>query len=137
MNTTTRTTRTMLGAVTAFAGLVISVPASAPAENTTTMSAGMAMGKGGMCCDDPAMAKMMGKMEGAMKSVPMSGNPDIDFAAMMIPHHEGAIAMAKAYLAKGKDEKLRRMAEAMIEGQTKEISEMKEVAGRKAEGMKM
>lgn len=103
MNTTTRTTRTMLGAVTAFAGLVISFPASAPAENTTTMSAGMAMGKGGMCCAEPGMAKMMGKMDGAMKSVPMTGDPDIDFAAMMIPHHEGAVEMAKAYLAKGKD----------------------------------
>jgi uncharacterized protein (DUF305 family) len=55
----------------------------------------------------------------------MSGDPDKDFVAMMIPHHQGAIDMAKVELQYGKDSKLRAMAEAIVKAQEEEIAEMK------------
>lgn len=55
----------------------------------------------------------------------MSGDPDKDFVMMMIPHHQGAIDMAKVELQYGKDPKLRAMAEAMVKAQEEEIAEMK------------
>jgi uncharacterized protein (DUF305 family) len=55
----------------------------------------------------------------------MSGDPDQDFVMMMIPHHQGAIDMAKVELQYGKDPKLRAMAEAIVKAQEEEIAEMK------------
>ena len=37
-----------------------------------------------------------------------TGNPDVDFLAMMIPHHEGAVEMARLVLVYGKDPLTRR-----------------------------
>jgi len=54
-----------------------------------------------------------------------SGDADKDFAMMMVPHHEGAIAMAKAELQYGKDSTLRAMAEKIIAAQEAEIAELK------------
>ena len=51
--------------------------------------------------------------------MPMSGDPDVDFAHMMIPHHQGAIDMAQVELARGKDPQLREMAEDIIKAQEK------------------
>jgi len=44
----------------------------------------------------------------------LSGNADKDFAAMMIPHHQGAIDAAKVELQYGKDPMLRKMAQKII-----------------------
>ena len=54
-----------------------------------------------------------------------SGNVDIDFAAMMIPHHQGAVDMAKAELQYGTNEQLRRIAQEIIVDQMQEIAAMK------------
>src|SRR5262245_37525206 len=62
-------------------------------------------------------------MQGMM--VPMSGDADKDFVMMMIPHHQGAIDMAKIELKYGKDPTLRTMAEGIIKAQEAEIAEMK------------
>ena len=73
----------------------------------------------------PSMAmkqSMSGMMKG-MQEMPMSGDTDRDFAAMMKVHHQGAIDMAQAELASGKDPQLRKMAQNIISAQKKEIKE--------------
>jgi hypothetical protein len=66
-----------------------------------------------------AMAKMMVGMD-----VKPSGDIDRDFAAMMIPHHQGAIDMALAELRYGRNEPLRRIAQEIIVEQQQEIAAM-------------
>ncbi len=71
-----------------------------------------------------AMMQSMSTMDHAMSAAPMTGDPDHDFAAMMIPHHQGAIDMAVPYLLHGKDPTLRRLAEEIIVSQKQEIEVM-------------
>lgn len=54
-----------------------------------------------------------------------TGNSDIDFLAMMIPHHEGAVEMARLVLVHGRDPATRRLAEDIIASQTVEIDAMR------------
>lgn len=71
-----------------------------------------------------AMTDSMARMHAAM-DVPPSGYPDRDFAAMMIPHHQGAIDMARLELAHGKDPVLRRLAQGILVEQAQEIEVMR------------
>src|SRR5947209_2531295 len=65
------------------------------------------------------MAQAMERMHKDMSIVP-SGDPDRDFAALMIPHHEGAVDMAKVELQFGKNPVLRRLAQGIIIEQLQE-----------------
>lgn len=56
--------------------------------------------------------------------VPYTGNADVDFRTHMIPHHKGAVAMAKIALRHAKDPATKAMAQKIIDDQEKEISEM-------------
>lgn len=67
------------------------------------------------------MAKMMHDMHAATPS----GSPDIDFLTMMIPHHEGAVEMARLVLRAGRDPLVRDIAEKIISGQVSEIEGMR------------
>ena len=69
-----------------------------------------------------AMNKMMSDTNG----METSGNADMDFTMMMIPHHQAAIDMAEVQLKYGKDPQLRKMAQMIIDAQKKEIAEMKD-----------
>ncbi len=70
-----------------------------------------------------AMDAAMTRMHHAMM-MGYTGDPDHDFAAMMVPHHQGAIDMALIELRYGKDERLRRLAQGIIVEQRQEIAVM-------------
>ena len=71
-----------------------------------------------------AMHGSMERMDREMATAPMNGNADHDFASMMIPHHKGAIDMAKAELVYGKDPVMRRLAQEILVDQQSEIDVM-------------
>ncbi len=54
-----------------------------------------------------------------------TGNTDVDFVKGMLPHHQGAVDMAKIELQYGKDPELRKLAEDIIKAQETEIAFMK------------
>ncbi len=70
--------------------------------------------------NEHAMKTMMSGMH-----IHATGDVDTDFAAMMIPHHQGAIDMAKAELQYGSNEALRRIAQEIIVDQDQEITAMR------------
>jgi uncharacterized protein (DUF305 family) len=65
------------------------------------------------------------RMHAAM-SIAFTGNADVDFVKGMIPHHQGAIDMAKTVIAFGKDPEVRKLAEEIIKAQESEIALMTE-----------
>lgn len=72
-----------------------------------------------------AMDAAMARMDRGMMQ-PSSGDADRDFAAMMVPHHQGAIDMAEAELRFGHDPVLRRLAQGIIVEQQQEIVVMRQ-----------
>ena len=68
-----------------------------------------------------AMTRMMSDMD-----VKPTGRPDEDFVLMMLPHHRGAVDMARIELRYGRDPALRRMAEGIVAAQEREIAEMRD-----------
>jgi uncharacterized protein (DUF305 family) len=66
----------------------------------------------------------MEKMHVAMGAVQRSGNSDVDFLRLMLPHHQAAIDMAKTQLLYGKDAQMRRLAQEIITDQQLEIELM-------------
>jgi uncharacterized protein (DUF305 family) len=72
------------------------------------------------------MHTAMTKMAKGMEVAPMTGDPDKDFLAMMIPHHEGAIEMARLVLLHGRDPLVRTLAEEIIAAQRAEITSMRQ-----------
>lgn len=74
-----------------------------------------------------AMSRMMAAM-----TVKPSGDVDTDFVAMMVPHHLGAIDMARAELRYGHNEQLRRLAQEIIVTQQQEIAAMRLALGQPA-----
>lgn len=71
-----------------------------------------------------AMTKMMAAMQ-----IEPSGDVDRDFVAMMVPHHQGAVDMARAFLRYGRNEQLRRLAQEIIVTQSQEITAMRLALG--------
>lgn len=66
---------------------------------------------------DEGLHQAMEKMMQKMKAIKMTGDPDKDFAAIMIEHHQGAIDMAGIVVKSGKDQKIRSMAQKTLQTQ--------------------
>jgi uncharacterized protein (DUF305 family) len=104
---------------TLVAGLVCA--AAALAQMVMAMDKGASLSPSQFTQDMDASMK---EMDHDMSAAPMDGNADHDFAAMMIPHHQGAVEMAKAELSHGRDPTMRRLAEEIIADQKSEIDLM-------------
>ena len=70
------------------------------------------------------MDDAMAVMDHGMRAAPMNGVPEHDFVTMMIPHHQGAVDMAKALLLRTQDPELRNLAQGIITEQQNEIRMM-------------
>lgn len=73
-----------------------------------------------------AYIEAMDRMHEAMGKMDYSGDPDIDFARGMIPHHQAAIDMAKIQLEHGKDPEIRKLSEEIIAAQEREIRQLED-----------
>ena len=78
----------------------------------------------GMPASHQDLAKGMPQFNARMMQGMAAEDIDVAFVCAMIPHHQGAISMARAELEHGDDEWARAMASKVIEAQEKEIGEM-------------
>jgi uncharacterized protein (DUF305 family) len=74
----------------------------------------------------PAMRGYHTAMRKMRQDMPhrLTGDPDIDFARHMVPHHQAAIDMARVEAEHGKDPALKEMAQKMIEAQSREVGQL-------------
>ena len=83
--------------------------------------------RGSQQTTDPDWSELiasMDKMHMAMGAVVRSGNSDVDFVRLMLPHHQAAVDMAKTQLLYGRDPQMRRLAQEIITDQQSEIELM-------------
>jgi uncharacterized protein (DUF305 family) len=90
------------------------------------MMQGMPMDTANMSDATKAYAEAMKKMDGPMMQGIQAADSDVAFVQAMIPHHQGAIDMARAVLQFGKDDVVKAWANEIITAQESEIAEMQE-----------
>ena len=81
---------------------------------------------------DALMGDAMAVMDHDLRTAPMNGRPAHDFMTMMIPHHQGAIDMAKSILLNTQDPEVRNLAQGIITEQANEIRLMQAWLARHA-----
>ena len=77
--------------------------------------------------DDNRMMDTMHAIMDRMMAMPMTNDPEIDFAKMMIMHHQGAMNMANVQLQEGKNDSLKRTAQKIIREQQMEIQQFQTI----------
>jgi len=100
------------------------MPMHGMGQNMPMMQGGMMHGS--MSEATAAYMAAMSKMDVPMMQGIQAADPDVAFVKGMIPHHQGAIDMAKVVLEHGKDAQVKAWAEQIIAAQEKEIAEMQE-----------
>ncbi|MCX7289338.1 MAG: DUF305 domain-containing protein [Rhodobacterales bacterium] len=103
--------------------LALGAPLSARAEETTGHEGHMMMGDQGP--SSMAFVEANDRMHAAM-AMEFTGNADVDFIRGMIPHHQGAVEMARIVLEHGTDPEVRKLAESVIAAQEAEIKWMQD-----------
>lgn len=103
------------------------------AQERSDRQAGAVARHGPAAADTAATRAFKAVHAGMMRSmaVPYTGDPDVDFRIQMIPHHQGAIDMARVAMDHAKDPWTRQLAEAVIVEQGREIAEMQAWLGRR------
>lgn len=76
-----------------------------------------------------AMMQSMDRMHAEMNDLQVTGDLDRDFVALMVPHHQSGVDMARIYLESGADPELRRLAEQIVASQEAEIGHMQAEVG--------
>jgi uncharacterized protein (DUF305 family) len=98
-------------------------PAAAADHSAHNSAHGSSKPKGDNGPSSAAFHAINAKMHEGM-DITFTGNADIDFVRGMIPHHQGAVDMAKTVLAFGKDPQIRKLAEEIVKAQETEIALM-------------
>ncbi|TAH32278.1 MAG: DUF305 domain-containing protein [Alphaproteobacteria bacterium] len=100
---------------------------TAPAEKmqkTGDSHSGHAVNSASQSASTQAFEKAAAEMHSEMM-IAYTGDADVDFVRGMIPHHQGAIDMAKVVLQYGKDAEIKKLAQGIIAAQETEIAQMK------------
>ncbi|MGO4837570.1 DUF305 domain-containing protein [Rhizobiaceae sp. 2RAB30] len=117
------TSRRLVIAMPTIAALGFALAGPAAAQDHSAHGA-MKMGAAD---DNPAVVaykQAMDKMHAAMSAMEYTGADDIDFARVMIPHHQAAIDMAQTVIEHGKDPEIRKLAEEIVAAQEAEIKQL-------------
>ena len=106
----------------------LALPASATLARAQTMDHSAHAGHATGAADTPATRAYMeanDRMHGEM-AIEFTGDADVDFVRGMIPHHQGAVDMARIVIEHGTDPDVRGFAEAVLAAQEAEIAWMRD-----------